>query len=65
MRQEEEKHAATILSALRGKIGREEMELLNVLQAPLSSLVGVLSAAPRNLANVLDQVAKQRESRQA
>jgi large subunit ribosomal protein L10 len=35
--------------------------LLNVLNAPLTNLVGVLSACPRNLANVLDQVAKQRE----
>jgi len=35
VRQEEEKRAATILSSLRGKIGREEMELLNVLQAQM------------------------------
>ena len=35
--------------------------LLSVLNAPLTNLVGVLSACPRNLANVLDQVAKRRE----
>jgi large subunit ribosomal protein L10 len=35
--------------------------LLSVLNAPLTNLVGVLSACPRNLANVLDQVAKQRD----
>ncbi len=34
--------------------------LLSVLMAPLTRLVGVLNASPRNLANVLDSVAQQR-----
>lgn len=39
-------------------------QLLSVLNAPLTQMVLVLSATARNLANVLDQVAKQKEEAQ-
>lgn len=61
---------------LDGKVvSKEQLELLaslpprvvllgqavRTLAAPLHNLVGVLSAVPRNLVNVLDQVRKQKE----
>jgi hypothetical protein len=38
---------------------------VGTIAAPLQNLVGVLSALPRNLVNVLDQVRKQKEEGQA
>lgn len=40
-------------------------QLAATLAAPLRNFVGVLSAVPRNLANVLDQVRKQKEEAEA
>lgn len=51
------------LQALADLPGREQLlaMLLGTIQAPMSNLVGALSAVPRNLVNVLDQVRKQKE----
>jgi large subunit ribosomal protein L10 len=40
-------------------------QVVRTLAAPLYNLVGVLTAVPRNLVNVLDQVRKQKEQSEA
>lgn len=51
------------LEALAALPSREVLlgQVVGTIAMPLSNLVGVLSAVPRNLVNVLDQVRKQKE----
>lgn len=50
------------LTALASLPSREQLlgQVVGTIAAPLSNLVGVLNAMPRNLVNVIDQIQKQK-----
>ena len=58
---------ASVLNTLADLPSRDQLfaQVVGTIAAPLRSLVGVLSAVPRNAVNVLDQIRKQQEEAEA
>ncbi|MCH7959090.1 MAG: 50S ribosomal protein L10 [Candidatus Hydrogenedentes bacterium] len=58
---------ASLLNTLADLPSRDQLlaQVVGTIAAPLRSLVGVLSAVPRNAVNVLDQIRKQKEEAEA